>query len=225
MLANLANAAAVVVVAVIGSRLHKGLRKEVTDGLMKALGIFILYLGITGLDKDTDPIAMLISVAVGAAIGTLMDWDGAIERMGAWLQKKLSRGDGGKNYAQPMVTYFLASCTGAYTIVACFNAGMGDSSMLYTKVVIDVVIGLVWAASMGIGLGLSAIPIFLYQTALILLSGVLSPVMTEQMLDMLGCMGGLLTMAIGINVLGMCQLKIANYIPCMIVAPIVAMFF
>ena len=224
MIANLVNALAVVVVAVIGSRLHSGLRKEVTDGLMKALGVFILYLGITGLSKDTDPIAMLISVAIGAAIGTFMDWDGAIGRLGAWLQKKLSKG-GGENYTQAMITYFLASCTGAYTIVACFNAGMGDSSMLYTKVVIDMVIGLVWATSMGVGIGLSAIPIFIYQAALILLSGVLSPVMTAPMLDILGCMGGLLTMAIGINVLGMCELKIANYIPCMIVAPIVAMFF
>ena len=224
MIANLADAAAVVIVAMLGSKLHKGLRKEVTDGLMKALGLFVIYLGITGLDKNTNPIAMLISVAVGAAIGTIMDWDGAINRSGAWLQKKLSRG-GGKNYAEPMVTYFLASCTGAYTIVACFNAGMGDSSMLYTKVVIDIVIGLVWATSMGVGLGLSAIPIFLYQAALVLLSGVLSPVMTESMLGILGCMGGLLTMAIGANVLGVCELKIANYIPCMIVAPIVAAFF
>lgn len=223
MLTNITNCLVVVAVAIIGSKLNKGIKQDVVDGLMKALGLFMLYLGITGLDTGANPIAVLVAVAVGAAIGCFMDWDGAINRAADAVTKKFAGKGDGNNYAEAMVTYFITSCSGAYTIVACFNAGMGDSSMLWTKVVIDLIVGLVWSTSMGIGLGLSAFPMFIYQSALILLSGALSPLMTEPMLAILGCMGGLLTLAIGLNFLNICEFKIANFIPCMIVAPIVTL--
>lgn len=225
MLTNIINVTVVAVVAIIGSKLNKGIRQDVVDGLMKALGLFMLYLGITGLDTGANPIAVLVAVAVGAAIGCFMDWDGAINRAADAVTNKFAGKGDGNNYAEAMVTYFITSCSGAYTIVACFNAGMGDPSMLWTKVVIDLIVGLVWSTSMGIGLGLSAVPMFIYQSALILLSGALSPLMTEPMLAILGCMGGLLTLAIGLNFLNICEFKIANFIPCMIIAPFVTLLF
>lgn len=224
MLANIANIVVVALVGVIGSRIKKAFSEELSAGLMKVIGLFILYLGITNLSKDTNAVALLISLVLGAGIGEFMDWDGAMTRAGEWVQKKFARG-GENNLAEPMVVYFIASCSGAYPIIACFNAGAGNSDMLWTKVILDLVIGLIWATSMGIGLALSAIPMFIYQTPLILLSGVLSPLMTDAMLDILGCVGGVLTIAIGLGFLGICKFKIANYLPALIVAPFVVMLF
>ncbi|MBQ0005348.1 MAG: DUF554 domain-containing protein [Clostridiales bacterium] len=224
MIANIGNIAVVLIVAFIGSKLNKAIRDEVTDGILKALGLYIIYLGITNLSKDTNAIALLIAVAVGAVIGTAMDWDGAMNRAANAVQKKLTK-DGSTDLAGPAITYFIASCSGAYPILACFNAANGDPGMLWTKVVIDLFVGLVWATSMGIGLGLSALPMFVYQTALILLAGVLSPLLTDAMFDIIGCTGGLLTIGVGLNMSGISNFKIANYIPALLIAPFVVLAF
>lgn len=224
MLANSINAIVVVIVALIGSRLNRWFKKELTDSLMKAIGLFVLYLGITNLYGDVNSIALLISLFIGVTIGTLLDLDSLIDKASLSIQKKLSKGKD-SNLAKSATVFFLASCSGAYTIVSCFNAGSGDSSMLWTKVFIDLVVGLAMATSMGIGVGLSSIPIFIYQTALILLSSVLAPLMNDAMLAILGCMGGLFTMAIGLNMLEVCNFKVANYIPAMFIAPFIVLLF
>lgn len=224
MVANLVNVTVVIIVAIIGSRLNKWFKESIADELMKAVGLFILYLGITGLSSKTSPIALLISIFLGATIGSFLDLDDKINRFGEFIQKTLSKGKN-SDVTKSMVAFFIASCSGAYTIVACFNAGAGNSSMLWTKVIIDLVAGLAMATSMGIGVALSAIPIFLYQTVLIISSGFLFPLMNEAMLDILGCIGGLFTMALGLNLMGICKFRIANYIPAMLIAPFIVLLF
>ena len=118
------------------------------------------------------------------------------------------------------ITFFLISCTGAYTITACFQAGLGEYSMLYVKAILDIVVSMTMAAGMGIGVMLSVIPMFIYQGLLILCSSFLSPLLSESMIAAMSCAGALITVAIGTNMIGATHLKPVNYLPAIILAPL-----
>ena len=189
---------------------------------MIGIGLCVAYMGITGLTSDVGTILLLFSIIVGTLIGTAIDIDARINALGLRLEKKLVKEESGSKFAQGFVTYTILSCTGAYTIMASLNAGLGDSFMLYTKAVIDLCVSMMLASTLGIGVMFSAIVVFVYQGALVLFSGVLSPLLSDEMIAAFSCVGTLLTIPLGTNMMGVTDIKIANYLPAIIAAPVLA---
>ena len=105
-------------------------------------------------------------------------------------------------------------------VLACFHAGLGDPAMLYTKAVMDLIVSAMMASTLGIGVSFAALPLFAYQAVLILCAGFLQPHMSEDMLTMFSCAGGLVTIPIGTNMMGLSRVKIADLIPVLILAPL-----
>lgn len=222
MLGLIVNFIAVIAGSSVGLLLKKGISEKIEHAVMIGIGICVVYMGITGLSAEVDTIVILLALAAGAMAGTAMDIDAWLNRMGTKVEKKLVKGDSDSRLTEGMVNFFLMSCTGAYCFMASINAGLGDHEMLLTKSMMDVIVSMMLSSTLGIGVMLAAIPITIYQGILALFAGLIAPILVGDLLDAFGCAGSLLTMVIGINMMGISNIKVANYLPALIFAPLFA---
>lgn len=131
------------------------------------------------------------------------------------------RKEEGVSVAEGFITASLLFCVGAMTIVGSLNAGLrGDNSMLFTKSLLDLCSSMMLAASLGVGVLCSAVFVFLFQGALVLLSQVLAPLLSEAAIAEITCAGSLMIVALGLNLLGLSKIKVANLLPAMLFAPL-----
>ena len=224
MVGILIDIAAVIVGSGVGLLLKKGINEKVSKAVMVGIGLCIVYIGITGITSDGNTIVILLALVIGAFIGTTADIDGWLNRVGEKVENRLMKGEGDHKLAKGFVTMTLLSCVGAYAFIASVNAGLGNNEMMLTKAVIDFVVSMMLSSTLGIGVMVSAAAIFAYQTTLALLAGLISPLLlgNADMLDALSIVGAILTIPLGTNIMGVTDIKIVNYIPAIIVAPILA---
>ena len=220
MLGLAVNLGAILIGSCIGVAAKRKISENVSGMVLTAIGLCLLFMGVTGLFTGANSVVILLAMAAGTLIGAAVDLDGKLDRGGQKLADKISGVGNAHESINAGLTFFLVSCTGAYTITACFNAGMGDNNMLYAKAVLDVVVSATMAAGMGIGVILSVIPVLIYEGLLVLFSGLLSPLLTESMIAALSCTGALITVAIGTNLMGATKLKAVNYLPAVVLAPL-----
>lgn len=212
--------AAILVGSCMGVAAKRKISETVSGMVLTAIGLCLLYIGITGLFTGSNAVVILLAFAVGTLIGAGIDLDGKLDRAAHRLADKVSGTGSIHEKVNAGLTFFLVSCTGAYTITACFNAGVGDNTMLYAKAVLDLVVSMTMAAGMGIGVILSILPVLAYEGLLILFSGLLSPLLSESMIAALSCSGAIITIALGTNLMGATKLKAVNYLPAIILAPV-----
>lgn len=215
------NAVAVIIGSAIGLVFKKGIPERLSDAIMKGLGLCVVYIGISGSLKGSQTIIVILSMILGAVVGTLLDIDAFITRLGDTLEKKFS-GSGEKvSISQGFVSASLLFCVGAMTIVGSLTAGLtGDNEMLYTKSVLDFISAIMLTVSLGIGVMFSSAFILVFQGAIALLAGVLSPIFSEAAINETICAGSLLIVGIGLNMIGITKLKVANYMPALLFAPL-----
>jgi uncharacterized membrane protein YqgA involved in biofilm formation len=188
---------------------------------MVGLGACTLYIGISGTLKGENTIVLILSMVLGAIIGTALDIDGGINRLGNWIERKFSREGEHVSIAQGFVTACLLFCVGAMTIVGSLNAGLtGDYEMLLTKSVLDLISSSMLAVSLGIGVMFAAAFVFVFQGALVLLAGFLQPLLTAAAINEIICAGSLLIVGLGLNLIGITRIKVADYLPAIVIAPI-----
>ena len=222
MLIVLINAITVIVGGVVGSFLKKGIPDTLQQAIMFSIGLYVVYLGITGLSSEIQSVVLLLSVVLGALCGTALHLDDAMSRGAQRLQTALLRNREDARFAEGLCTFFIVSCTGAYVIIACFHAGMGQGGMLYTKVVMDLIVSMMMASTLGIGVAFAALPLAIYEGLLVLCAGWITPILTDEMLQMFSCAGALITIPIGTNMMGITKVKIADLIPVLVFAPVLA---
>ncbi len=167
---------------------------------------------------------LIASIVLGALVGTLLDIDGAINRLGAWVERRFRHGEGKTTLAEGFVTASLLFCVGSMTIVGSLNAGIaGDNTMLYTKSLLDLCSSMMLAASLGAGVLLAAAFVLVFQGGVVLLSGLLAPLLADpSLVAEMTCAGSLLILALGLNLIGVTKIKVANYLPAIVFAPIIA---
>lgn len=185
--------------------------------IMQGLALCTLYMGISGTFRGNNSLIAILSIAIGALIGELLDLDGAMQRLGSWVQKKLSRlpeSLGGTTIAEGFVTASLLFCVGAMTIVGALNSGLtGNHDMLFAKSLLDGISSIVFSASLGIGVALSAVVILVYQSAITLAASALAPFLSDAAISEMTCTGSLVIMAISLNMLGVTKIKVMNLLP------------
>jgi uncharacterized membrane protein YqgA involved in biofilm formation len=198
-----------------------------------------------GLDDDTNPEEMSkldkwlsdhfgpkmmavitgISMVLGVVVGTLIDIDGRLQRLGDKLQKKNKEGEK-STFSQGFVTASLLFCVGAMTIVGSMNAGIsGDNQMLYTKSVLDLISSTMLAASLGVGVLVSAVFVLAFQGGLVALSMILGSFLSDFAIAELVCAGSVMITALGLNLIGVTKIKVANLLPALIFVPFVCLAF
>lgn len=212
MLGTIVNTLAILAGCAIGLLLKRGINEKVTDAIMKGISLCVIYIGIDGMLEGSKTLAVIIAMALGAAIGTLLDLNGKMEKLGKMIEGRISNGVAG--IAQGFVTASLIYCVGAMAVVGSLQSGLnGDHSMLYTKALLDGISAMVLTASLGAGVGLSAASVFVYQGALTLLAGLIAPVLSDAVVAEMTCVGSILIAALGLNMLGVVKLKVMDYVP------------
>lgn len=216
------NTVTVLIGSMVGLLFRKGIPERVTSAVMTGLGLCTIYIGVDGALAGNNVLIVIASMVIGAIIGTMLDIDGRINRLGIWVEQKFSKGkDGQVSIAEGFVTASLLFCVGAMTINGSLNAGItGDNSLLYTKATLDLFSSSMLAASLGIGVMFAAAFVLGFQGLLVLLAGFLAPVLTEAAIAEMTCAGSLIIIAIGTNVIGITKIKVADYLPAIALAPL-----
>lgn len=219
----LVNTGTILVGSAVGLLFKKGIPERVTNAVMIGLGLCTLYIGIDGALADENVLIVIASMVLGAIVGTLLDIDGAINRLGKWIEGKFQKKEGGKvSVAEGFVTASLLFCVGAMTINGSLNAGIsGDNSLLFTKSMLDLFSSAMLTASLGFGVMVSAVFVLVFQGALVLLAGVLAPVLTPFAIAEMTSAGSLIIIAIATNLMGVTKIKVADYLPAIVFAPVI----
>ena len=224
MIGTLVNTLAAVVGGLLGSLLKKGIPERFADLVQKGLALCVLYIGIKGSLVGTNTLVTILSLVLGAILGELLNIDGAIERLGAWAQGKLSKG-GGSRLGEGFVTASLLFCVGSMSVVGSLQSGLtGNHETIFTKSMLDFVSAIILASSLGLGVCLSGAFVLVYQGAIVLLARWAAPVLSDYVVAEMSCAGSLLIVALGLNMLGIAKLKVANLLPAMFLPIILCLF-
>jgi len=224
MLAVFVNCAAVIAGTLLGLLFRKKIDESLSDVVTTASGVVVLVIGIQMAFKYESIIILAISVILGGIIGTKLNIDASIMALGYAIQRRFRYAGNSSesgNFAQAFLNASVLFCIGAMAVIGSFKAGIdGDYTIIFTKSVLDGFIAIIFAASMGIGTAFSAVSILVYQGLLTLCAGFLATIISEPMLTELSAAGGALIMMIGINLLKLRQIKTANYLPAILIAPL-----
>ena len=224
------NFAAIIAGGLIGIIFKKRLPERICSSLTQAMFFCVIAVGITGIFDGQNMLVTILSIAIGAIIGELINIDGMMNRLGSFLQRKLSSknsGDGESfelgdsavssesKFAGAFVMCTLITCVGAMAITGSFQSALGDHTVIYSKSVIDGVTICVLASTLGVGCLLSALPVLIYQGSLTVIFYFTGTLLNDYVIAEISCIGSILIMIIGFNMLGITKVRVANLIPAM----------
>ena len=226
----LVNTVTVIIGSGVGLLFKKAIPEKLTNAVMTAIGLCTIAIGIGGIIKGQNQLVMIISLVLGTIVGTLIDIDGRLSKLGDKLQKKRENGNkmhsDSATFSQGFVTASLLFCVGAMTIVGSMNAGIsGDNQMLYTKSVLDLISSSMLAASLGFGVLCASAFVLVFQGALVALAMILGSFLSDFAVAELICAGSVMITALGLNLIGVTKIKVANLLPGLIFVPFVCMLF
>ena len=193
MLGVIVNVGTVLLGSLVGLFLKRGIPEKVTEALMIGIGLCTLFIGISGALQGENTLVLILSMAIGTVIGTLLDIDRQLNRLAAYVETRFKQKDGQVTVAEGFVTASLLFCVGAMTIVGSLQAGLtGDCEMLYTKGTLDLISSCVLSASLGIGVLLVDAFVLVFQGGLVLLAGFIAPFLTDYAIGEMTCAGSCL---------------------------------
>ncbi len=216
----LVNVLTVLAGSVVGLLFHKGISKKYSDAAMKAIGLCTLYIGFSGALDGDNVLVVIASMVLGTLCGTMLRIDDGINKLGKKIEKKFKKKKG--NIAEGFVTASLLFCVGSMTIMGSLNAGIsGDNTLLYTKAFLDLFSSAMLASSLGIGVLFAALFVFVFQGGLVILAEYIGPFLTDTAICEMNCVGSLLIIALGLNLLNVAKIKVADMLPAILFAVII----
>ena len=235
-LGTVINAAAIAVGGIIGTLGGNFISDRYKDILIKASGLCVMFIGIGGaIEKmmtvngaflsSGGTMMMIISFALGSLIGEILNIEDKINTFGEFLKKK-TNSNGDNMFVTGFVTASITVCVGAMAVVGSINDGIsGDFSILTAKSLLDFIIILILASSLGKGCIFSAIPVALFQGSITVFARFIEPYLTDAALRNLAFTGSMLIFCIGVNLIWEKKFKVANMLPTIVIAVIWAFIF
>lgn len=212
MTGTLVNTAAVIIGATIGVLLKKNMPKRVTQIYFQAVGLFTLAIGISMVWDLKHILIVVGSLALGSLLGEWINLEMSADRLSNYLKTKFKIGS--EKFSEGLITSFLLFCVGSMTILGAIQEGTGVSSdLLFTKSLMDFFSAIILASAFGVGVIISAVPLLIFQGALTLLAMVSSQFFTQEIIQGLTNIGGILLIGLGINILEIRKLRIINMLP------------
>lgn len=220
----LANASAIIFGSIIGTLLHGRFPERIKTIVFHGLGLCILLLGLEMSLKFENILIILFSILLGSIIGELVKLDKFVDRLASVL-KKIVRSKNPK-FTDGLVNNTLISCIGAMAIIGSFDEGIrGDTTVLFSKSVIDIFASLALASTYGLGVLFAFIPVMTYLCLLTLFAGLFQSFFTPQLIAQITATGGLLTMAIGLSLLEIKEVKVINMLPALGIVVVLTLIF
>jgi len=221
---SLVNAFAIIVCGFAGYALRRFIREDIMELPKLCIGLFSAALGVGMALKTQNMLIVVFSLCGGSIIGGLLDIDGCLERFVQRLQSRHK--ELGSNFSQGLMSATLIFCIGSMAVLGAFEEGLGGyPNLLLTKSVMDGLVAIALAASFGVGVLFSSIPVFLYQGGLALAASVVQPYMTEAATVEMTATGGVMLFGIGLSILGLFKGKLMNALPGLVIAVVLARIF
>jgi hypothetical protein len=209
----------IIIGAALGMLFKKGIKEGYKNTIMDGIGLSVLLIGISNALEFENLVVVIVSIVIGSIIGELIDINKRLNNLGDRLQSKFKNEEG--NFSKGFVTASLVYCVGAMAIVGAIQSGLtGNHQTLYAKAVLDGITAIIFASTLGIGVMFSSLAVFLYQGTITIFASSLSSILTEIAINEISSVGGILIIAIGINLLGLKEIKIANMLPAIIIPPV-----
>jgi uncharacterized protein len=210
------NGAAIVVGGLLGVLLGDRIPDRYKLIVMQGIALTVVLIGLQMALGTQRLLIVIFSLIIGGLIGEALGIDASLRRVGSWLEQKASRS--GSGLARAFVFATLIYGVGAMAVTGALESGLlAKHSILYAKAVLDGVSAVAFAATMGVGICLSAVPVVLYQGTIALAAGTLRPYLGSDVIVELSAVGGLLIFAIGLNLLELKEIRVANFLPAFLV--------
>lgn len=219
---SLINGAAVVAGALVGMLGGKLLPERMKTAIISALALITIGIAVPGLMGSSKPLVPILSLIIGTIIGEILDIDGAVNRFGEYLQKKVG---GHGSFTEGFVTGSLVFAVGAMAVMGALDSGIkGDHSILIAKSVIDAISAVVFASTMGLGVAFSGVTVFVWEGLIALLASVVAPYLSADVIAEITFTGSLMIFAISFNMLGVTKIKVLNMIPALLLPILLCRF-
>lgn len=218
------NSLTVLTGSLAGLFIGKFIPQRLQETIFNCLGLFTIYVGINMTLGTKHSIAVLISLVTGAVTGDMFSVETKLNSLGDTLKAKLHTSN--EKFTQGFVNATLLFCVGSMAIIGAFNDGIRhDPELLMTKGIMDGIVSILFAGSMGIGVIFSIIPMFIYQGALTFIAIWAEPFITSDMYANISGLGGLMIMGIGLNMLKITRLKLGDMLPALVYVIFITMIF
>ena len=226
MLGTIVNFFTIFVGAIIGVLLKGGLPKRFTDTIMSGVALCVIYIGISGTLKGENMLLIVISIAIGSLLGELINIDEKLILLGNFIENKAKNFSKDTSISLGFVTASLLFCVGAMAVVGSLESGLlGKYDILFTKSILDGVTALILSSTLGIGVILSSFSVLVYQGLITLAASLLQNILTTPIVNEMSAVGSLLIIGIGLNMLGITKIKVANMLPAIFIPIIYGLFF
>lgn len=212
MLGTIVNALAVIIGGFVGVLFKNIIPDKISEALLKASGLAVIAVGIKLSLKGDNLTLLIMSVIIGTLIGELINIEGKLDNLGAMVEGKMKNKK--SNVTLGFVTCTLVYCVGSMAIMGAIQSGLtGNHQILYSKALLDGIMSISMAASMGVGVIFSGISIFIYQGTITLLAQSMQSLLSDVVVAEMTSIGGVLIMAIGLNFLEIKRVKVGNMLP------------
>ncbi|NOU91533.1 DUF554 family protein [Paenibacillus sp. LMG 31460] len=223
---TIVNAIAIIIGGLLGMMLPR-ISEGIKSTVMQGLGLAITVLGITMALKSNQIVLVIMSVVIGGIIGELLRIEYRLEQLGDWLQAQLRKGSSAahptSSISQGFVTCTLVYCIGAMAILGPLDGGLRHNhDILYTKSLLDGFLSIIFASTLGIGVIFSAVSVFVMQGGIALAATFIAMAFSQASLDamivQITAVGGVLVIGVGLNILQIKKMNVANMLPALVIA-------
>lgn len=212
MQGTIVNTLAIIVGSIAGVFLKKGISERHSQSIMHAVGLAVILIGIRGALKSDDLLVVILSLVLGTFLGETIGIEAALEKMGSVLENRYAGSSTG--FTKGFVTASLIYCVGAMAIVGSLESGLaGNHQTLYAKSVLDGITSIILASTLGIGVLFSAVSVLVYQGLITVCAGFAKPYLVNDVVLQMSSIGGLLIIAIGLNLLEIKSMRVGNMLP------------
>lgn len=201
----------------------RNITEQTKDTVTKGISLGVIALAIQ-MSLQASSFIIIISICLGGMIGEFLKIEDSMTRLGLFLENRFARGN--NNFAEGFVTATLIYVIGSMGIIGAIESGVsGNHQTLFTKAVMDGFMSIMLTASLGIGVLFSAFPVLIYQGAITIFASFivryLPPELLDSLMNEISAIGGLMILAIGLNVMKLTKIRVSNYLPGILVLIII----
>jgi len=209
---SIVNALAVIAGSLIGLAFGEFVSEKIKTIIFQVIGLFTLVLGLKMALATQQFLLILICLVLGAILGELLNIEGLLEGIGKRIKTKLKS----KNplFSEGLITAFLIYCIGSMTFVGAIEEGINkDTTLLFTKSLLDGITSILLASTFGVGVLVSAVPLLLFQSILTWGAIYFEPYLGAEIITELSAVGGILIIGLALNILDIKKIKVSNLLP------------
>lgn len=223
LLGTVVNALAVILGSLLGYVMPR-LREEMKQQVMQGVGLVVAVMGLVMAMRSENIIVVLVSLALGGIIGGWMRLDEGLKRFGQWVETRFDKKGG---FASGFITGTLVFCVGPMAVLGALAGGLkGEHELLFTKAMLDGFTAIIFTSTLGVGVLFSAVSVFLYQGAIALsaewITRLFQGALLDRILEDVTAVGGIMIIAIGLNLLNLTRIRVADWLPALPVAVVAA---